>query len=112
MENINSMENIDLKAALENGLVTFKFKKANGEVRSATGTRMLNSAIALGYSEEHKPKGVRKEIEGVIAFWDIDKGAWRSCRVDSIISIDRVSTEAEMLGGDLFDLCDEVIELD
>jgi hypothetical protein len=103
MGNIDSMENIDLKAALETGLVTFKFKKANGEVRSASGTRMLNSSIALGYSEEHKPKGVRKEIEGVITFWDIDKGAWRSCRTDSIISIDMVSTEAELLGGNLFE---------
>ena len=106
------MENIDLKAALESGIVTFKFKKANGEIRSASGTRRLTPAIALGITEEDMPKGVRKEVEGVIAFWDIDKGTWRSCREDSIISIDKVSTEAELLGGDLFDLCDAVIELD
>lgn len=93
----------DLKTLLSEGQVTFTFKKANGETRTATGTRMLNSSIALGYSEEHKPKGVRKEVPGVIAFWDIDKGAWRSCREDSIISIDRVSTEAELLGGNLFE---------
>lgn len=97
------MENIDLKTALESGIVTFKFKKANGEVRSASGTRRLTPAIALGITEEDMPKGVRKEVEGVIAFWDIDNGAWRSCREDSIISIDNVSTEDELLGGNLFD---------
>lgn len=97
------MENIDLKAALESGIVTFKFKKANGEIRSASGTRRLTPAIALGITEEDMPKGVRKEVEGVISFWDIDKGAWRSCREDSLISIDKVSTEDELLGGDLFD---------
>lgn len=96
-------ENIDLRAALENGIVTFKFKKASGEIRSASGTRRLTPAIALGITEEDMPKGVRKEVEGVISFWDIDKGAWRSCREDSIISIDNVSTEDELLGGNLFD---------
>ena len=96
-------ENIDLKAALESGIVTFKFKKANGDIRSASGTRRLTPAIALGITEEDMPKGVRKEVEGVITFWDIDKGAWRSCRENSIISIDNVSTEDELLGGNLFE---------
>ena len=97
------MENIDLRAALESGIVTFKFKKASGEIRSASGTRRLTPAIALGITEDDMPKGLRKEAEGVITFWDIDKGAWRSCREDSIISIDNVSTEDELLGGNLFD---------
>lgn len=93
----------DLKTLLSEGQVTFTFRKANGEIRTATGTRILNPAIAMGYTEDDKPKGIRKEVPGVIAFWDIDKGAWRSVREDSIISIDRVTTEAEMFGGDLFE---------
>lgn len=93
----------DLKALLSEGQVTFTFRKANGEIRTATGTRILNPAIAMGYTEDDKPKGIRKEIPGVIAFWDIDKGAWRSVRENSIISIDRVTTEAEMFGGNLFE---------
>lgn len=88
----------DLKTLLNEGLVTFTFKKLNGETRSATGTRILNSAVALGLTEDDKPKGIRKEVPGVIAFWDIDKGAWRSVRESSIISIDRVVTEEELLG--------------
>ena len=93
----------DLKTMLSEGQVTFTFKKANGEIRTATGTRILNSAIAMGYTEDDKPKGIRKEIPGVIAFWDIDKGAWRSVRESSIISIDRVATEEELLGLNLFE---------
>lgn len=88
----------DLKTLLNEGLVTFTFKKLNGETRSATGTRILNSAVALGMTEDDKPKGIRKEVPGVIAFWDIDKGAWRSVRESSIISIDRVVTEEQCLG--------------
>lgn len=93
----------DLKTLLGEGQVTFTFKKANGEIRTATGTRILNSAIAMGFTEDDKPKGIRKEVPGVIAFWDIDKGAWRSVREDSIISIGNVTTEAEIFGGDLFE---------
>lgn len=93
----------DLKTMLSKGQVTFTFKKANGEIRTATGTRILNSAIAMGYTEDDKPKGIRKEVPGVIAFWDIDKGAWRSVHEDSIISIDRVATEEELLGLNLFE---------
>lgn len=93
----------DLKTLLNEGQVTFTFIKANGETRTATGTRILNPAIAMGYTEDDKPRGIRKEAPGVIAFWDIDKEAWRSVREDSIISIDRIITESEMLGGNLFE---------
>lgn len=97
----------DLKTLLNEGLVTFTFKKLNGETRSATGTRILNSAVALGLTEDDEPKGIRKEVPGVIAFWDIDKGAWRSVRESSIIPIDRVTTEEELFGLDLFEELNE-----
>lgn len=93
----------DLKTLLSEGQVTFTFRKANGEIRTATGTRILNPAIAMGFTDADMPKGAGREIPGVIAFWDIDKGAWRSVREDSIISIDRVATEEELLGLNLFE---------
>lgn len=93
----------DLKTLLGEGQVTFTFRKANGEIRTATGTRILKSSVAMGFTDADMPKGTGREIPGVIAFWDIDKGAWRSVREDSIISIDRVTTEAEMFGGDIFE---------
>lgn len=93
----------DLKTMLSEGLVTFTFKKVNGEIRSATGTRILKPYIAMGFTDADMPKGTGKETPGVVAFWDIDKGAWRSVREDSIISIDRVTTEAEIFGDNLFE---------
>lgn len=98
------MENIDLREALKSGIVTFTFRKANGELRTASGTRNLNPAIALGMTENDKPKGTGSEKPGVIAFWDIDTGGWRSCREDSIVEIRSISTEEELLGPALFDL--------
>lgn len=83
------MENI--KKCLEEGVVTFTFTKANGETRVAHGTRILDPAIATGYSDEHAPKGTGKETPGVVPYWDVDKEAWRSVRVDSIISIDCIN---------------------
>lgn len=93
----------DLKTLLSEGRVTFTFKKTNGETRTATGTRILKSSIAMGFTDADMPKGIRREIPGVIAFWDIDKGAWRSVRESSIISIDNVTTEAEIFGENLFE---------
>ena len=95
------MENI--KKCLEEGVVTFTFTKANGETRVAHGTRILDPAVATGYSNEHAPKGTGRETPGVVPYWDIDKEAWRSVREDSIISIDKVVTRAELFGGNLFE---------
>ena len=95
------MENI--KKHLEEGVVTFTFKKANGETRVAHGTRILDPVVATGYSDEYAPKGIRRESPGVVPYWDIDKEAWRSVCEASIISIDKVITRDEIFGGDLFD---------
>ena len=80
------MENI--KKCLEEGVVTFTFTKTNGETQVAHGTRILDPAIATGYSDEYAPKGIGRETPGVVPYWDCDKEAWRSVREDSIISID------------------------
>ena len=98
----------DLKTKSSEGHVTITFKKVNGEIRTATGTRILKPHIAMGFTDADMPKGTGKEIPGVVAFWDIDKGAWRSVREDSIISIDDVTVEGELFGDILFD--DEIKE--
>lgn len=83
------MENI--KKCLKEGVVTFTFTKANGEIREAHGTLILDPRVAKGYSDEHAPKGTGRETPGVVPYWDCDKEAWRSVRVDSIISIDTIN---------------------
>lgn len=80
----------DIRTLLNSGIVTFTFIKANGETRVANGTRVLDPAIATGYTDADAPKGTGKEMSGVIPYWDLDKQAWRSVREDSIISIDKI----------------------
>lgn len=80
----------DIKTLLNEGIVTFTFTKTNGEIRQAVGTRILDPAVAKGYTESDAPKGTGKETPGVIPYWDLDKEAWRAVREDSIISIDNI----------------------
>lgn len=91
------MEN--LKDLLKDAIVTFTFKKTNGEERTAVGTRCLT--IATGMTEDDKPKGIKSEAPGVITFWDCEKQAWRSCQEDAVISIVKVLSRNEILGIDM-----------
>lgn len=90
----------NLKELLKDAIVTFTFKKTNGEERTAVGTRCLT--IATGMTEDDKPKGIKSETLGIVTFWDCEKHAWRSCREDAVISINKVLTRNEILGIDMF----------
>lgn len=79
----------DLREALSRGVVEFTFKKANGELRKAIGTTFLDPSVATGFTDADMPKGYGDK-NGVVAFWDCDKKAWRSCKEDSIVSIDKI----------------------
>lgn len=83
------MEN-DLKQLLKNGIVEFSFVKKNGEIRNARGTRNIDLLMSIddsGFTESDKPKGIGVESDTSCPYWDLDKKAWRSVCVDSIISI-------------------------
>lgn len=79
----------DLREALSHGVVEFTFKKANGELRKAIGTTLLDPSVATGFTDADIPKGCCDK-NGVVAFWDCEKMAWRSCKEDSIVSIDKI----------------------
>lgn len=85
-----------LKTLLNQGVVNFTFKKANGEIRTARGTRNFDVLINLpdsGFTEKDKPKGTGYENPNVIPYWDLDKQAWRSVREDSIMSIETTRSD-------------------
>lgn len=88
----------NLKELLNENVVSFTFKKVNGEERTAFGTRaVLNnrefaSEPMINFTENDLPKGTGTENNDVIKYWDLEKRAWRSCRVDSVISINNVAT--------------------
>ena len=60
----------------------FWFRKKDGSVREAWGTTnhalMANKIIGNGYSGE--------EVN-TIKFWDVEKGSFRSCRIESLIAV-------------------------
>lgn len=68
--------------------VCFTYKKKNGETRKARGTK--NETIIGKINEDAlvKGNGDRNLSPDVIRYFDLDKEAWRSCRIDMIESID------------------------
>ena len=72
----------NLKEKLRNGVAHFIFVKKNGEVREAFGT--TNAAVATKYTNGN---GISREYFKTTAYFDIEKGEWRSFRWESIIKV-------------------------
>ena len=67
----------DLRNELSNGVTDFAFVKKDGSVRVAKGTTNL----AFVPVEKH-PKG-NKASDKVLAYFDLDKSAWRCLSVNT-----------------------------
>ena len=71
----------DFKNALRKGVVNFKYKKKNGEIRDAKGT--LNVEIM---GEENTPKGTGYDIiDTNIRYYDLNSEGWRSFIAENLI---------------------------
>ena len=79
----------DLKNQMIEGFCHFTFKKVNGEIRDAYGTRAAD--IIEKYDVESKTKSVNKSsgFNGTFAYFDMVKRAWRCFRIDALICLDR-----------------------
>ena len=73
----------DIRKALSDGIVTFKYRKVNGEERTAVGTTNRDAA-GDGYIE---PRGTGTVKEGVISYFDTEAQGWRSFREENFIGI-------------------------
>lgn len=71
-----------LKGKLRNGVAHFVFIKKNGEVREAFGT--TSAAVAAKYTNGN---GISRDYFKTTAFFDIEKGEWRSFRWESIVKV-------------------------
>ena len=77
----------DLRRALNEGVVNFEFVKKDGSLRTARGTTGPDLVPM-----DNMPKGARTPEQQAayqrqtVAFYDIDKKAWRSMRIDTIWS--------------------------
>jgi hypothetical protein len=73
-----------LRARLAAGVVSFTFTKIDGSTRPASGTTVLD---LIPQAFQPKASGKRTP-ENLVTYFDLDRMAWRSCRSDSIVSID------------------------
>ena len=80
----------DLRQALHEGIVLFQFIKKDGTTRHARGTTCPDLVPT-----DDAPKGKRTPEQQeayertTVAFYDIDRKAWRSMRIDTIWSYTR-----------------------
>ena len=73
-----------IRKAMSNGIVEFYYLKSDGTVRQARGT-LCNFLMP----EDKRPKGIVNTHTGysAIAYFDLDKGEWRSFSVIFFIEI-------------------------
>ena len=73
-----------LRNLLRNNIVSFTYRKVNGELRHAVGTRNLTLASRYTQTEIPTPKGEEQPT----SYYDVEKMGWRSWKEGSVISLD------------------------
>ena len=78
----------EMKNLMQNGYCHFLFKKMNGDIRDAYGTRA--SDIINAHSVASRQKSVKNNtiFNGTFPYFDIVKNDWRCFRIDALIKID------------------------
>lgn len=79
---IKAMMIENLKTKLANGIAHFIYLKKDGTVREAWGTTQNNIAKA-----KINGRGVNRELYSTTAYYDVEKGEWRSFRWETLIQV-------------------------
>jgi hypothetical protein len=80
-----------LREKLLNGEVNFVFKKVDGSRRVAVGTTNIDLVPRDLWPKDMtsvEESTEKQKDSGVVRFFDLEKGAWRSCKVDNILEVD------------------------
>ena len=72
----------NLKEKMRNGVAEFLFLKKNGTVRHAFGTTKGSLA-----NKHINGNGASRENFATTAYFDVEAGAWRSFRWESIVKV-------------------------
>ena len=75
-----------LHTLLAHNIVSFTYRKVNGEIRHAIGTRCLVLAEIHTCTSIPTPKGAEQPY----SYYDVEKMGWRSYKPENLISIDGV----------------------
>lgn len=84
-----------LQEMLHSGVVEFTYTKKNGETRQARGTKCWDAEI-VGENFV-APNGRGSDKTGVVTYWDLDKDAWRSLGMDSLVSVESFTHRDELI---------------
>ena len=79
----NSWQNEYLKAALQKGVVNVTLVKKDGTERRMQCT--LKPDLLPAQTDVEEQIQQKQPKTGILAVWDLEKGAWRSFRYDSIL---------------------------
>ena len=72
---------------LRNNVLDVSFKKVDGTTRLMRCTLMtehLPKSFTENVEEQNQEKEFHQKNDNVIAAWDVQKGGWRSFRIDSV----------------------------
>lgn len=75
-----------LQSLLRTNIVAFTYRKVNGEIRHAKGTR--NIVVAENYTSQYISRPMGEEQPN--SYYDVEKMGWRSYKPENVISIDGV----------------------
>ena len=74
----------ELRQMMQNGAVTFQYKKKDGSTRTATGTLCESIIVEDGGS---MPKGTGVIPQDTFPYWDLNSNGWRCFKTEYFISI-------------------------
>lgn len=75
----------ELKKRMKDDVVHFTFKKKDGSIRQAYGTRANDVLI----QRDSVPDGNQKQSRGTFPYFDIERRAWRCFKIETLMDIDR-----------------------
>lgn len=83
-----------LRNLLRNNVMAFTYRKVNGEIRHAIGTR--NLTLAENYTDTRIPTPTGDMQPN--SYYDVEKNGWRSWKDGSVISIDGINPTGMVCG--------------
>lgn len=86
-----------LRSLLAHNIVSFTFKKVDGTIRHALGTR--NLTIASIYTGSDIPAPVYGEQP--YSYYDVEKNGWRSYKPENLISIEGIVEKSKRYGTEI-----------
>lgn len=84
----------ELRKRMQSSVVEFWFTKKDGSVRHAFGTTM--PSLTKAHINGNGCSSIK-----VITFFDVEKGAWRSCQIQSLLNMEMASYILSVLRTDL-----------